>query len=181
MRTDAGAVAATRATSQRLAREMVPQLYAGVWIFCQSRGCRQNDWWFGRAIAVDDDGFDGKCFRKFRQKTVLNSMKFNSDDYGITVQWYERSVSDPAQLEFAMGDPEICLVNANELRHWLPYADVELIGGPAVAVYRKQRNHSRAALAANAARAQQIEEEIEWKRTYRVCSETAQHVVDASW
>jgi hypothetical protein len=178
---DKGKIAATRAISQRSARLLVPELEAGVWVFCQARGCRHDDWWLGRAVDVDDNGFGGKCFRKFTAPTTHNGVKFRRGDYGIAVQWYERIPSDPARLEFAMDEDKVCLINGTELRQWRPYGDVERTRGPAVAIYRSQREYSRAAQAEHAARAHEIDERSELKRTYRVSLETAQLVIDANW
>ena len=126
------AVAATRTESQRKARLAAPNLTASMWVFFQARECPDDDWWLGRAAAVTDEGFCGNCFRKFAVKETLDDELFGANDFAITVQWYERSPSDPARLTFAMLDRGVCVVNTTELRHWLPYGDVEQTAGPPV-------------------------------------------------
>jgi hypothetical protein len=178
---DAGSVAATRTESQRVARNQVPKLNSGMWVFFQARECPDDEWWLGRTINVDGEGFDDKCFQKFDERTTLDYVKFDKNDYAIAVQWYERNPSDPARLEFGMIDRDVCLVNSTELRHWLPRGDIEQTGGPAAAVIRFTRGESRATKSEKAAHAEKIDMKNEPKRRYRVRSDVEQFVLDRCW
>ena len=174
-------IAATRSDSQRRARQDVLKLKAGMWVFIQARECPYDEWWLGRTIAVADPEFGGKCFRQFTEKETFEDVMFGARDFAITVQWYERNPSDPARLSFAMIDPVFCVVNATELRHWLPFLEVEQIGGPPAAIVRPTRAQPRETPAARAVRAAVIDAEYEPKRTYHVSLDVEQLVVDRCW
>jgi hypothetical protein len=152
-----------------------------MWVFVQARECPDDDWWLGRTIALPDAGFGGNCFRRFAEKETLDYVLFGANDFAIAVQWYERSPSDPARLTFAMIDRGVCVVNATELRHWLPHHDVEQIGGPTVPVARPTRGLPRETPAARVARALDIDSANEPKRTYHVRLDVEQLVLDRCW
>ena len=103
---DAGTVATTRAKSQLAARKQAPKLKSSEWVFFQARGCPDDIWWLARTIAVNGEGFNDTCFQKINERTTLDFVQFDKDDYAIAVQWYERNVSDSARLEFAMIDSD---------------------------------------------------------------------------
>jgi hypothetical protein len=149
--------------------------------FFQARECPDDDWWLGRAVAVIDAGFGGKCFRQFAKSETLDFVQFDKSDFAIAVQWYERIPNDPARLEFAMVDPGVCVMNATELRHWLAHRDVEQVLGPAPAVVRPARGKSGETEVARAARAEVIDAGNEPKRTYRVQLDVEQLVLDRCW
>jgi hypothetical protein len=174
-------VAKTRAESQAAARKQAPKLNSGEWVFFQARDCRDDDWWLARTIAVNGEGFDDTCFQKMHERTTLDFVQFDKDDYAIAVQWYERNVSDPARLEFSMIDSDVCLVNSTELRHWLPRGDIEQTGGPLAVVARQTRGGSRATPHVRALHAAAADAKKEFKRTYRVRSDVEQVVLDRCW
>jgi hypothetical protein len=174
-------VAKTRAESQAAARKQAPKLNSGEWVFFQARDCRDDDWWLARTIAVNGEGFDDTCFQKMHERTTLDFVQFDKDDYAIAVQWYERNVSDPARLEFSMIDSDVCLVNSTELRHWLPRGDIEQTGGPLAVVARQTRGGSRATPPVRALHAAAADAKKEFKRTYRVRSDVEQVVLDRCW
>jgi hypothetical protein len=154
---------------------------SGEWVFFQARDSLDDVWWLARAISVSGEGFDDACFQFMDETKSLDYVQFDKGDYAIAVQWYERNDSDPARLEFAMIDSDVCLVNSTELRHWLPRGDVEQTGGPLAVVVRQTRGGSHATEAARAARIAAAEAENEFKRTYRVCSDVEQLVLDRCW
>jgi hypothetical protein len=159
----------------------VPNLTSGEWVFFQARDCPDDDWWLARAVAVNGEGFDDVCFQKMNKRTTLDFVQFDKDDYAIAVQWYERNISDPARLEFAMVDSNVCLANSTELRHWLPRGDVEQIGGPLAVVVRQTRRGSGATSAERDKRIAAVDVKNEFKRTYRVRSDVDQLVRDRCW
>ena len=112
---------------------------------------------------------------------TIDYIIFGANGFAIAVQWYERCPSDPARLSFEMVDRGVCVVNATELRHWLPFADVEQTAGPPLAVLRPTRGKPRETPAAWAARAEVIDTENELKRAYRVRLDVEQVVLDRCW
>jgi hypothetical protein len=112
-------------------------LEPGKWVLVEAFGDDEDDMWLGKTVAFGNFGPDSCCKRHGGGAKKLYGTAFNTGDYMVAVQWYERLYEngDGERREFVRGErmiDVICgMINSTELR--LTCFDMVAIGAFPVA------------------------------------------------
>ena len=105
----------------------------GEWVLVEAydEDADGDEVWLGRTVT--SPRLDGGACQKQTMKTTLHadesrSTVFDSGDFAIAVQWYERSPIDLDRLTFAPGDGVVCVINSTELRGVVSEGGVRSLG-----------------------------------------------------
>ena len=92
----------------------------GQWVLVEAFCDEEDEMWLGRALPFGDFGPRSPCCKKFTDATPKNlyGTRFNTGDYMVAVQWYERLTEsgDGERREFIRGTRMIDVFNSTELR-----------------------------------------------------------------
>jgi len=104
-------------------------LEPGQWVLVEAFGDEQDEIWLGKTVAFGAFGRQLSCCKQHTggQQNVFGT-RFNTGDYMVAVQWYERLTEngDRERREFVRGERMIDIINSTELR--MAGVRVEAIG-----------------------------------------------------
>ena len=74
--------------------------------------------WLGKTLGFGDFGRDSCCKRHDTVVATVYGTRFNTGDYMVAVQWYERlsESGDGERREFIRGKRKLDVINSTELR-----------------------------------------------------------------
>jgi hypothetical protein len=94
-------------------------LQPGQWVLVEAYGDAEDEMWLGKTVAFGDFGPSPSCCKRHDggQQNVYGT-RFNTGDYMVAVQWYERLAEsgDGERREFSRGERMIDVINSTELR-----------------------------------------------------------------
>jgi len=94
-------------------------LRPGQWVLVEAYCDAEDEMWLGKTVAFGDFGLSPSCCKRHNggQQNVYGT-RFNSGDYMVAVQWYERLAEsgDGERREFEQGERMIDVINSTELR-----------------------------------------------------------------
>ena len=90
----------------------------GQWVLVEAFGDNDDEMWLGKTVAFSDFGRQSCCKKHTEGQRNVYSVRFNSGDFMVAVQWYERlpESGDGERLEFFRGERVIDVINSTELR-----------------------------------------------------------------
>jgi hypothetical protein len=104
-------------------------LEPGQWVLVEAFGDDEDEMWLGKTVAFGAFGRLPSCCKQHTegQQNVFGT-RFNTGDYMVAVQWYERLTEngDRERREFVRGERMIDIINSTELR--MTGVRVEAIG-----------------------------------------------------
>jgi hypothetical protein len=94
-------------------------LKRGQWLLVEAFGDDEDEMWLGKTVAFGAFGLLPSCCKQHTegQQNVFGT-RFNTGDYMVAVQWYERIAEsgDGERREFVRGERMIDVINSTELR-----------------------------------------------------------------
>jgi hypothetical protein len=90
----------------------------GQWVLVEAFGDNDDEMWLGKTVEFSDFGRQSCCKKHTEGQRNVYSVRFNSGDFMVAVQWYERlpENGDGERLEFFRGERVIDVINSTELR-----------------------------------------------------------------
>ena len=88
-------------------------LEPGQWV---AFGDDEDEMWLGKTLPFGDFGRGSCCKRHGGGAKKLYGTAFNTGDYMLAVQWYERLAESGERREFSRGERMIDVINSTELR-----------------------------------------------------------------
>ena len=81
-------------------------------------GDDDDEMWLGKTVEFSDVGRQSCCKKHTEGQRNVYGMRFNTGDFMVAVQWYERfpESGDGERLEFFRGERVIDVINSTELR-----------------------------------------------------------------
>ena len=89
-------------------------LEPGQWVLVEAFGDDEDEMWLGKTLAFGHFGQDSCCKRHGGGTKKLYGTAFNTGDYMVAVQWYERlsESGDGERREFVRGERMINVINS---------------------------------------------------------------------
>ena len=93
-------------------------LIPGQWVLVEAFCDGEDEVWLGKTLGFGDFGRDYCCKRHDAAVATVYGTRFNTGDYMVAVQWYERlsESGDGERREFIRGKRELDVINSTELR-----------------------------------------------------------------
>jgi hypothetical protein len=88
----------------------------GRWVLVEAFNDEVDEMWLGRTVAFGAFGSDACCKQHNEGQKNVYGTRFNTGDYMVAVQWYERLGESAERREFIRGKRMIDVVNSTELR-----------------------------------------------------------------
>jgi len=87
-------------------------------VLVEAFGDNDDEMWLGKTVEFSDFGRQSCCKKHTEGQRNVYSVRFNSGDFMVAVQWYERlpENGDGERLEFFRGERVIDVINSTELR-----------------------------------------------------------------
>ena len=109
-------------------------LEPGQWVLVEAYCDEEDVMWLGKTVAFGALGQGSCCKRHDEGQKNLYGTRFNTGDYLVAVQWYERlpESGDGERREFIRGTREIDVINSTELR-WYGFEMISIGSFPGAA------------------------------------------------
>ena len=88
----------------------------GQWVLVEAFGDNDDEMWLGKTVEFADFGRQSCCTKHTAGQKNVYGTRFNTGDFMVAVQWYERLPESGERLEFFRGERVIDVINSTELR-----------------------------------------------------------------